>query len=189
MTPVKCKLFDKLFQHHERLLFQEVRTKATGPRSTFAKKLAQMKTAAEEEVNGAVNMTADKPVEFQVRLSDAETEATTWSMADTVRIVSQLEREIYGITLNEQMWFKKEFSIHFIKFEAWWQAISVQELWKPIEQHVIHFGYAMMHLVSHISESIRRMGSGDNFTTDISERLHIGNVKEAYRSTNKVNYI
>jgi hypothetical protein len=33
------------------------------------------------------------------------------------------------------------------------------------------------------------MGSGDNFTTDISERLHIGNLKEAYRSTNKVNYI
>jgi len=33
------------------------------------------------------------------------------------------------------------------------------------------------------------MGSGDNFTTDISERLHIGNVKEAYRSTNQVNYI
>jgi len=33
------------------------------------------------------------------------------------------------------------------------------------------------------------MGSGDNFTTDISEQIHIGNVKEAYRSTNKVNYI
>jgi len=33
------------------------------------------------------------------------------------------------------------------------------------------------------------MGSGDNFTTDISEQLHISNVKEAYRSSNKVNYI
>ena len=33
------------------------------------------------------------------------------------------------------------------------------------------------------------MGSGDNFTTDISERLHIANAKKAYRSTNKVNYI
>src|SRR5258705_13475975 len=54
---------------------------------------------------------------------------------------------------------------------------------------MIHFGYPKMHLVSHISEAIRRMGSGDNFTTDISERLHISNVKEAYRSTNKVNYI
>jgi len=46
-----------------------------------------------------------------------------------------------------------------------------------------------MYLVRHISESIRRMGSCDIFTTDISERLHIGNVKEEYRSTNKVNYI
>src|SRR5882757_2049747 len=33
------------------------------------------------------------------------------------------------------------------------------------------------------------MGSGDNFITDISERLHIANVKEAYQSSNKVNYI
>ena len=32
------------------------------------------------------------------------------------------------------------------------------------------------------------MGSGDIFTTDISERLHLGKVKEAYQSTNKVNY-
>ena len=33
------------------------------------------------------------------------------------------------------------------------------------------------------------MGSGDNFTTDISERLHIANLNEAYRSTIKVNFI
>jgi len=33
------------------------------------------------------------------------------------------------------------------------------------------------------------MGSGDNFITDISERLHIWNVKEAYQSTNKVIFI
>jgi len=155
MTPVKRKLFDKLFQHHERQLFQEVGTKATGPRSTFAKKLAQMKTAAEEGVYKPVNMTADKCVEFQVRLSDVETEATTWSMADTDRIVSQLEREIYGITSNEQMRFKKEFSIHLIEFEAWWQPIGVQELLKTIEQRVIHFGYPKMYLVSQISGSIR----------------------------------
>jgi len=46
-----------------------------------------------------------------------------------------------------------------------------------------------MHLVSHISESIQRMGSGDNFTTDISEWQHIANVDKAYRSSNKVNYM
>jgi hypothetical protein len=87
------------------------------------------------------------------------------------------------------MRFKKEFSISLIEFEAWWQAIGVQELRKTIEQRVIVFEYPKMHLVSPISQSIRRMGSGDNFTNDISEQLHIGNEKEVYRSSNKVNYI
>jgi hypothetical protein len=148
-----------------------------------------MKTAAEQEIYVAVNMSTDKYVEFQVRLSNAKSEATTWSMAHTDHIVSQLEREISSITSNEQMRFKKEFSIRLIKFKASWQEIGVQKLRKTIEQHIIHFGYQKMDLVSHISEPIWRMGSGDNFTTDMSERLHIGNVKEAYQSTNKVNYI
>jgi len=46
----------------------------------------------------------------------------------------------------------------------------------------------MMHLVSHILESIRPMGSGDTVNNDISEQLHIANVKKAYRSSNKDNY-
>jgi hypothetical protein len=48
VTPVRHKLFDKVFQHHKRHLLQEVESEAIGPRSTFAKKLAQMKAAAEE---------------------------------------------------------------------------------------------------------------------------------------------
>jgi len=189
VTPVKCKHFDKLFQHHERQLLQVVRTKATGPRSTFANKLAQMRTAAEEEVYGVANMAGDKCVEFQVHPSHAETYATTWSIADTNPIVNQLERELHGITSTRQIQLKKELSIRLIEFEVWWKATSIQEIRKTIKQHVILFGYPKMHLLSHISESIGRMGSGDNFTTNISKHLHIGNVKQAYSSTNKVNYI
>ena len=64
-----------------------------------------METGAEEEAYGAVNMTADKHVHFQVCLSDAEIEATTWSISDTDRVVNQLEREIHGITSKDQMRF------------------------------------------------------------------------------------
>jgi hypothetical protein len=32
------------------------------------------------------------------------------------------------------------------------------------------------------------MGSGDNYTTDIAERLYIASAKEGYRSRNKVNH-
>jgi hypothetical protein len=179
VTPAKRKLFDKLFQHHKRQLLQEVGTKATGPRSTFAKKLAQMKTAAEEEVYGVANMTANNHVEFQVRQSDMETEATTWNTTDTDRLATQWGREIYVITSSGKMRFKKELFIRLIKFEAWWKATGIQELRKMIEQCVIHFGYPKMHLASLISETIWQMGSGDNYTTNISERLYIANVTEA----------
>jgi len=76
-----------------------------------------------------------------------------------------------------------------IEFETGWGTIGIHALQKTIEQRIIHFGYPKMHLVSHILESVRRMGSGDNVTTDISEWLHIANVKEAYWSSHKVNYI
>jgi hypothetical protein len=132
-------------------------------------------------------MTTVKRLQFQHQLCDAKTGATTWSLADTECVTNQLGREMYGITSNEQKRFKMEFSIRLIEFEARWETIDNQALRKNIEQHVIPFGYPKTHLVSHISESIRRMGSGDNFTLDISERQHIANVKEAYRSTNKVN--
>jgi hypothetical protein len=125
VTPAKRKLFDKLFKRHERQLLQEIGTKATGPRSKFAKDIALMKVAAEDEAYGAANVTADKRLQFQIRLSDAETEVTTWSLADMERVTNQLEREIYGITSNEQKRFKTEFSIRLIEFEAWWETIGV----------------------------------------------------------------
>jgi hypothetical protein len=74
-------------------------------------KLAQIKTAADEEVDGVANMTGDKCVEFQVHLSDTEAEATTWSIAEWDTIANQLQMKIDRITLNEQMQFKQELSI------------------------------------------------------------------------------
>ena len=100
-------------------------------------------------------MTADKRLQFLIRLSDAETESTTWSLAETERVTNQLEREIYGITSNEQEQFRTEYSIRLIEFKAWWETIGIQVLRKSIEQLVIHFGYPKMHLMSYISESIR----------------------------------
>ena len=114
-----------------------------------------MNTASKDEAYGAANMTADKRLQFHIRLSDAETEAMTWSLADAECVTIQRERETYGITSNEQKRFRKEFSIHLIELEARWETIGIQALRKTIEQHVIHFGYPMMHLVCHISESIR----------------------------------
>jgi len=148
-----------------------------------------MTTDAEDEANRVAKMTANKRLQFQIPLSNAEPEATTWNLADTERVTNQLESEIYGITSNELKRFKKEFSISLIEFKSWWETSGIQALRKTIEQHAMQFGYPRMHLVSHILESMRQMDSGDDFTTDIPERLHLANVKEAYQSSNKVNYI
>jgi len=83
VTPAKRKHSDKLFQHHERQLLQDIGTKATLPRSIFAKQLAPMRTAAEDKAYGVANMTADKGLQIQMCLSDAEPEATIWSLADS----------------------------------------------------------------------------------------------------------
>jgi len=134
-------------------------------------------------------MTADKHLEFQVPLSDAGTEATTWSIAYTDRIVSQVPSEIYGITSKEQMQFKKDLSICVIEFEAWWQAIGCPEVLNTIQTGAIHFRCQKMHLMSHISDWIRLISSGNNFTNNFFEWLHIANVKVSYQSTNNVNFI
>jgi len=57
-----------------------------------------MKTNAEEEACGAINLIANKRGQFQICLPDAEIEATTWSIADTDRVVNQLKRAICSIT-------------------------------------------------------------------------------------------
>jgi hypothetical protein len=75
----------------------------------------------------------------------------TWSLADAEQAANQLEREIYGITLNEQKGFKKAFSICLIEFQSWWVTISIQPLQNIFQQRVKHLRYPKMHRVSHIS--------------------------------------
>jgi hypothetical protein len=113
-----------------------------------------MKTAAEEEAYGAVTMTANTCVQFQVCLSNTEIEATTWRIPDTDRVVNQLKREIVGITPKFQILFMKKFSIYLVEFEASRHQIGVQELQTTIERFVISFRYPKMHLVSHILETV-----------------------------------
>jgi hypothetical protein len=73
-------------------------------------------------------MTADKCMFSQVWQSDARTEATTSSMADTDFIFNYLESEIYSITLNSLMPSTKDISIRLVLFKAWWNPNVIQEL-------------------------------------------------------------
>jgi hypothetical protein len=93
-----------------------------------------MKTAAEEDVSGLVNMATDKRVQFDVHPSYAKTNGTKCSIAETNRVESQLESEIYGITLKAQMWFTKEFSFHFVTLEDLCTQLTVRSSGKLLNR-------------------------------------------------------
>jgi hypothetical protein len=113
-----------------------------------------MNTAPDEKHYGVANMTTDSHVEFQIHFSNSETTSTTRSITDTDHILNQLESAVSGIMLNEQMQFKRKLYILMIDLEVSCKATGIQELQRNIVQCVIPYGYLMMHLVTHISESI-----------------------------------
>jgi len=180
---------EPLLTLNKRQLLPEVRAKASCPWFILAKILAQIRTATLKEVYTEGNMTAHKDVQFQLRLSYSESIVTTRIIATTDRNVNWLWIVIDGMSLNRQIEFLGQISFHLIKFTAWWQAVGLHE-WKiTIEQHIVHFGYGMMHLGSNISESIQWMCSADNVTTNISEWQYISSEKEVYWSANEFKLI
>jgi hypothetical protein len=72
--------------------------------------------------------------------------------------------------------------------ELGWTEARINREYENLRTEIYNFQFPYMHLLSHITESIRQMGSTDNFSTDVSELLHIEIVKEAYRLTNLVSF-
>ena len=60
VTPAKPKHLDKLVHHHVQQPLEEVKYKATGPRSIFGKELTLRIAATEDKDDGAGNMRADQ---------------------------------------------------------------------------------------------------------------------------------
>jgi len=85
-------------------------------------------------------------------------------------------------------------------FETKWAAMEVKgseegwsRAWMKAEKEklktaIYHFQFPKMHMLGHVSNSIRQIESPDNLSTDISELLNIENVKEAYSASNRVQY-
>jgi hypothetical protein len=51
------------------------------------------------------------------------------------------------------------------------------------------FNFEKLHSFEHYADSIRRFGTTDNYNTEASERLHIDYAKDAYRATNKKEFL
>ncbi|EPQ58801.1 hypothetical protein GLOTRDRAFT_125129 [Gloeophyllum trabeum ATCC 11539] len=52
-----------------------------------------------------------------------------------------------------------------------------------------HFNLPKLHAMQHYIDSIRSRGSPNGFNTELPERLHINYAKDAYRASNKCDYV
>jgi hypothetical protein len=142
---------------------------------------------------------------------EAEALACVRSMSEFLLVVGQWSHSDYMITLLRQLLERfyqaksafrdqRATKARKIKFNTMWNEILQEAMelgWSEsrieaervkLRKKIFHFQFPKMHLLSHIAESISYMGSPDNFSTDVSELLHIEMVKEAYRASNRVNF-
>lgn len=52
-----------------------------------------------------------------------------------------------------------------------------------------HFNFPKLHSLQHYDEWIMALGSGDGYSTELPERLHIDYAKKAYRASNRKEYV
>jgi len=112
---IELVLLYELFEYYGQYqLKHDWTTVATGHESIFTELLTQMKVTANTAVYGTPHMTSNKQVGVQACLSDAESEQTTWSIAELPQVTDCPEGSICDITSNEQKQLKKGISINLI---------------------------------------------------------------------------
>lgn len=148
-----------------------------------------MKSATDEEVYRASIITCNKCVDFQIHPPNTRIEANTWSIADTDHIVNQQQREICGITLTQQMRFKKRFSLYMIQLTFCKRHSEFTMISNPLNS--VRYNLDNLRCIlsavypSQFVELVLVTISSQRF---LNGWLHISNVKVIYQFTNKVNY-
>ena len=116
-----------------------------------------------------------------------EEQATNLTEDRQEHIYHCVEVEVFGVDSAAQVAFRQAMCEKRRQYDQDWEVRKGPALRKRLESECFHFGKPKMHLLSHYREFIIRMGASDNFSTDISELLHISNIKDAYRASNRVN--
>lgn len=189
-TEMKRRRFEELYRDaHDRLVSQLRAGTSRGPKSKFARDLAQECLAVKTAVYGRSRVTAAATNEYEERLSVLEQQATNVTGDRHEQIYHRVEVEVFGVDAPAQAAFRQAMGEKRRQYDQVWESTKGPALQKRLESEYFHFGKPKMHLLSHYREFISRMGAPDNFSTDISELLHISNVKEAYRASNRVSFM
>lgn len=65
---------------------------------------------------------------------------------------------------------------------------EIERARRVLELKVNSFSFINMHLPTHVGDCVPYMRSADNFRIDISELLHVDNVKKGYQASSRVDY-
>ena len=105
-----------------------------------------------------------------------ERQATDVTGEQCKQVCDRIEVEVFGIDGAAQSTFRLATNRKQQQYDLDWESRKGPALQRRLESECFHFGKPKMHLVSHYREFITQMGTTNNFTTDISELLHISNV-------------
>ena len=189
-TANKRRQFEELYQEALERLESRLRAGASrGPKSKFARDLAKECLANKIAVYGRLRVTPAATKEYEEQLSVLERQATEVTDDRHQQVHDRIEVEIFGVDGVAQAAFRLALNQKRKQYDLDWEARKGPALQRKLESECFHFGKPKMHLLSHYREFITRMGATDNFSTDISELLHISNVKVAYRATNRVTFM
>ena len=189
-TKTKRRRFEELYHDAQDRLDSQLRAGASrGPKSKFARELAQECLAIKTAVYGRSRVTSAAIADYENQISMHEEQATNLTEDRQEQIYHRVEVEVFGFDTAAQAAFRQAMGEKRRQYDQDWEVRKGPALRKRLESECFHFGKPKMHLLSHYREFIIRMGAFDNFSTDISELLHISNVKDAYRASNRVNFM
>jgi hypothetical protein len=122
-------------------------------------------------------------------LLEAEKAATQCSKDRQQEVDRRLEIKFHGAIQAAQAAFRHAITEKRPNYDQKWDSRKVPNVQKQLLLQFYHYGKPKMHLLSHYRDFISWMGAPDNFSTEISEILHISNIKEVYRASNGDNFM
>ena len=180
-TKMKRRWFEELYHDTQDRLVSQLRAGASrGPKSKYARELAPEYLAIKTALYRRSRFTSAAIADYETQILMHEDQATNLTEDRQEQIYHRVEAEVFGVESAAQVAFRQAMYEKRRQYDQGWEVRKGPALRKRLASECFHFGKPKMHLLSYYQEFIIRIGASDNFSTYISELLHISNEQDAY---------
>ena len=120
-----------------------------GPKSKFARKLAQECLATKRAVYGQPRITSAAIEDYEKQVSMHEEQATNLGKDLQEQIFHRVEVEVFGVDSAAQVAFQQAMFAMAQQYDQDWEVRKGLVLRKRLRSEYFHFGKPKMHLLSH----------------------------------------